>query len=94
MPNDLESYGMEVPTFASGGLVKETGLAVVHEGEYIMPDPGSKAEIGPGDISGQGVINFYFPVEVVIVGTLPEAEKAALEARIWESLGDALERMT
>ena len=42
----------------------------------------------------QGVVNYYFPVEVVIVGSLPEEEKAAIEARIWENLGDALERMT
>jgi hypothetical protein len=94
MPNDFESDGMEVPTFASGGFVKETGLAVVHEGEYITPAPGSVAEIGTADMTGQGVINYYFPIEIVIVGTLPEEEKAGLEARIWESLGDALERMT
>jgi hypothetical protein len=94
MPNDFESDGMEVPKFQSGGFVRETGLALVHEGEYITPAPGSEAEIGPADMTGQGVINYYFPVEVVIVGTLPEEEKAGLEARIWESLGDALERMT
>jgi hypothetical protein len=32
-------------------------------------------------------------VEVVIVGSLPEEERAALEAHTWESLGEALERM-
>ena len=42
----------------------------------------------------QEVVNYYFPVEVVIVGGLPEEEHAAIEARIWESLGDALERIT
>jgi hypothetical protein len=95
MPNDFEPDEMEeMPMFQSGGFVKETGLAIVHEGEYIMPAPGSEAEIEPAHMTGQGVINYYFPVEVVIAGSLPEEERAAIETRIWESLGDALERMS
>jgi hypothetical protein len=72
--------------FASGGFVKETGL--------IMPAPGSEAEIEPAAMTTQGVINYYFPVEVVVVGSLPEEERTVLEARIWERFSDALERMT
>ena len=95
MANNFElEGGEELPMFQSGGFVKETGLALVHEGEYIMPAPGSEAEIEAGHMTGQGVINYYFPVEVVIVGSLPEEERAALEARIWESLSSALERMS
>jgi hypothetical protein len=94
MPNAFESDELEVPMFQSGGFVRETGLAIVHEGEYILPAPGSEAEIEPAPLAGQDVINYYFPVEVVIVGSLPEEERAALEARIWESLADALERMS
>jgi hypothetical protein len=95
MTNKFEPDEMEeVPSFQSGGFVKETGLAVVHEGEYIKPSPGSEAEIEPAQMTAQGVVNYYFPVEVVIVGGLPEEERAVLEARIWESLGDALERMS
>ena len=82
---------MMVPRFAAGGFVRETGLAIVHEGEYIKPAPGSEAEIETAPAT-QGVINYYFPVEVVIVG-LPEEERVAMETRIWENLGDALERM-
>lgn len=93
MPNEFEPDEMEMPMFESGGFVKETGLAVVHEGEYIMPAAGSEAKIEPTQMMAQGVVNYYFPVEVVIVGSLPEEEQAAIEARIWESLGDALERM-
>lgn len=94
MANNFEPEGgEELPMFQSGGFVKETGLAVVHEGEYIMPAPGSEAMIEPARMMSQGVVNYYFPVEVVVVGGLPEEEKAAIEARIWESLGDAFERM-
>jgi hypothetical protein len=95
MANNFElEGGEELPMFASGGFVKETGLAVVHEGEYIMPAPGSEAVIEPTAVATEGVINYYFPVEVVVVGSLPEEEKAAIEARIWENLGDAIERVT
>ncbi len=84
---------MEVSAFQTGGRVRETGLAIVHEGEYITPAPGSEAEIEPAATGTNGVINYYFPVEVIMVGSLPEEERAAIETRIWESLGDAMERM-
>lgn len=95
MAKHVEADQMEeLPMFQSGGFVRETGLAVVHEGEYILPAPGSEAQIEPAQLTAQGVVNYYFPIEVVIVGGLPEEEHAAIEARIWESLGNALERMT
>ena len=94
MAADFESDEMIVPTFAGGGLVRETGLAIVHEGEYIIPAPGSEATIESAPAMSEGVVNYYFPVEVVIVGSLPEEERIGLEARIWENLGDALERMS
>lgn len=94
MANNFEPDGAEeLPMFQSGGFVKETGLAVVHEGEYIMPSPGSEASIEPAQMMTQGVTNYYFPVEVVIVGSLPEEELAAIEVRIWRSFGDALNRI-
>jgi hypothetical protein len=93
MPDDFEEE-MTIPGFVTGGRVQETGIALVHEGEYIMPAPGSEAMIEPASLAGEAVVNYYFPVEIVIVGSLPEEERAAIEARIWENLGDALERMS
>ena len=43
--------------------------------------------------SGQNVVNYYFPVEIVIVGGLPEEEHQAIQARLWEKFGDALDRI-
>jgi hypothetical protein len=96
MANNFEPEGgEELPMFQSGGFVKETGLAIMHEkGEYIMAASGSEAMVEPTQMMTQGVVNYYFPVEVVVVGSLTEEEQTAIEARIWESLGDALERMT
>jgi hypothetical protein len=46
----------------------------------------------PVATSSIGVVNYYFPVEVVVSGSLPEWERKNLEARIWQSLSDAMER--
>jgi hypothetical protein len=40
------------------------------------------------------VVNYYFPVEVVVVGGFSEEDHAVIEARIWRNFGDALNRMT
>src|SRR5437588_11400090 len=58
---------------ASVSVVRETGLAVVHRGERISADSDSSAvlEHGPNGL----VVNYYFPVEIVIAGSLPESER-------------------
>jgi hypothetical protein len=95
MPDDFdEEEEMMVPSFQTGGLVRETGIALVHEGEYIMPAEGSEAVIEPAAMASSATVNYYFPVEIVIAGSLPEEERAAIETRIWENLSDALERMS
>ena len=71
MPEDDESVVM--PGFATGGRVERTGIALVHEGEYIVPQPGSEAMISPWP-DGGGLINYYFPVRIEVVGSLPDAE--------------------
>lgn len=96
MPDDQEEDRpdvIKIPAFQEGGLVRETGIALVHEGEYIMPAPGSEASIEPAQMSTQGEVNYYFPVEIVIVGNLPEEERDAIEARVWERLNDELNRL-
>jgi hypothetical protein len=92
MPERNEEDEVPIPSFQAGGRVRETGIALVHEGEFISPASGSEAVIESS--ADAGVINYYFPVEIVMVGSLPEEEYAALETRIWESLGEAMERMT
>jgi hypothetical protein len=93
MPDDFEEDVL-IPGFVTGGRVLETGIALVHEGEQILPAPGSEALIEPTAMAAQAVVNYYFPVEIVIAGSLPEEERAAIEVRIWEHLGEALARMS
>jgi hypothetical protein len=61
-----------VPAFQGGGRVERTGIALVHEGEYVLPALGAEAVIAPEN-AGQ-VINYYFPVQIEIVGTLNEQQ--------------------
>ena len=84
---------INLPAYRSGGIVRETGIALVHEGEFIMPAPGSEATIDPLQASTKGEVNYYFPVEIVFVGSIPESEREAIEARIWERLGEEVERL-
>lgn len=74
--DETETPGLiGVRGFADGGRVERTGIALVHQGEYVVPAPGSEAVISAGEgPRGGAVINYYFPVEVQIVGT-PTAEQ-------------------
>ncbi len=40
----------------------------------------------------EGTINYVFPVEIVVVGTLTEDDHRAIEQRIWGSFSEALSR--
>ncbi len=54
------------PTPSSGARrVERTGLAVVHDDEMIVPAEGSEAVLAQ---TGANVVNYYFPVEIEIIG--------------------------
>jgi hypothetical protein len=85
---DLDDTGaeefLEVPGFAAGGRVERTGIALVHEGEYVVPAAGSEAVISPaGEVA---VINYYFPVQVEVVGSLPDAEVQRVAGYVFDQL--------
>lgn len=73
--------------------VLKTGLTVLHENETVRAASDSEAELEPIELNDQSVINYYFPVEIVIVGSLPEEERELITTRVWEQLGDVLRRM-
>jgi len=61
---DQDSSGQEV-----GGLaarVLNTGIALLHEGELVLPAAGSAAQAEQVIDDTQTVIHYYFPVEVEI----------------------------
>ena len=85
MDEDIDA--LEMRGFAGGGRVDRTGLALVHEGEYIVPATGSEAVISPGSAP---VVNYYFPVQVEVVGTLPDDEVQRVAGYVFDELGREL----
>jgi hypothetical protein len=74
-----------VPGYATGGRVERTGIALVHQGEYIVPDTGSEAVVTPWNGAGP-VVHYYFPVQVEVVGTLPDAEVERVAGYVFAEL--------
>jgi hypothetical protein len=60
--------------------VERTGIALVHEGERIYATEPGKALFAA---EGGQVVNYYFPVEIEIVGP---GSPEALAERIYEAL--------
>ncbi|MFD0278938.1 hypothetical protein ACFVHB_34215 [Kitasatospora sp. NPDC127111] len=71
-----------LPSYDGGGRVERTGIALVHEGEYIVPAAGGEALVAPHDDSGT-VINFHFPVEVQVVGALSDSHVQQVAAHVF-----------
>ena len=92
---DDEAGGLAImPAFQVGGRVERTGIALVHEGEYIMPAPGSEAVISPdGASAAQQPVTWSFPVEVEVVGELSEEHLRAVAAHVFDELDTALRRI-
>lgn len=91
-PREDPSGFIAVPGFASGGRVERTGIALVHEGEWIMPAPGSEAGLEPlpdEALPGQ-VVNYYFPIEVELVGELSEFQRREVAMHVYDELDAAL----
>jgi hypothetical protein len=82
-----------IPGFEAGGLVERTGIALVHEGEYIVPAPGSEAVVSPAgaDARAGQVINYYFPVEVEVLGSLSPEQLQRVAAYVYADLRTELE---
>jgi hypothetical protein len=80
-----------IPGFQLGGRVERTGIALVHEGEHVVPAPGSEAVISPEGAgpAGQPVV-WSFPVEVEVVGRLSEAHLQAVAMHVFDELDIAL----
>lgn len=82
-----------MPAFQVGGRVERTGIALVHEGEYVVPAPGSEAVISPAaGTSGQPVV-WSFPVEVEVIGELSEEHLRTVATHVFDELDTALRRI-
>lgn len=82
-----------IPAFSMGGRVERTGIALVHQGEWIVPAEGSEALVspGPGSVPGAGqAADFRFPVAVDVIGELDETHLQQIAAYVYDDLDAAL----
>lgn len=88
------------PHADTSGRVERTGIALVHEGDIVLPDPGSVAEVAHGPAADSGLpdaraegpdeVHYWFPVEIEVVGQLDPAAADAVVARVYEELSREL----
>jgi hypothetical protein len=87
----LETPGAEAPSplpTEAAEIVERTGIALVHAGEYILPASGSEAVIAAATDSGSSghVVNYYFPVEIEVVGGLSEEQLRVCADFVYDEL--------
>ena len=62
-----------------------------HEGEHIMPAPGSEAQITTYDQANGVVINYYFPVEIEVIGALNDEQIRSVTEYVFDELSRELD---
>jgi len=62
------------------------------DGETGEVQTGSELALSspPYPTEGEGVMNFYFPVEIVVAGSLAPQEREIIQAQIYQDLHDAI----
>jgi hypothetical protein len=79
--------GISIPRLQTGGMVDETGLAVVHEGESVIPEPiTSAAEGGGGGGGGDSTV-----IERIVVNVSGDFDPSDMSKRDVESLADRID---
>jgi hypothetical protein len=61
--------------------VERTGIALVHEGEVVLPAAGSEAAASLVAHEDRVIVNYFFPVEIEVRGAGESIDVDALVAR-------------
>jgi hypothetical protein len=70
--------------------VLETGIALVHEGELILPAAGSEAQAAVAASDARAVIQYHFPVEIEVVGGSQPLDLDVIARYVYERLARRL----
>lgn len=62
----MEETANEHPDGGHAARVLRTGIALVHEGELVLPAAGSEAQAELVADDARAVIHYYFPVEIEV----------------------------
>ncbi len=71
--------------------VRRTGLALVHEGELVLPAAGSEAAASVVVEDDRTVVNYYFPVEIEIRTASSAGDQRSEITRAFASMADGLD---
>lgn len=66
-------------TTGRAAVVTETGIALVHEGEFIYPSPGGEAEVALAEVDSRLAVTVHLPVLVEMVGGAADVDAAVDE---------------
>ena len=69
--------------------VRRTGIALVHQGEVILPAPGAEAVLERG--ADRGGVHYHFPVEIEIIAGAEAIDTDALAERVLARLSHGLD---
>ena len=71
---------------AGAKRVLETGIALVHEGELVLPAAGSEAQAMVVAEDARTVIHYHFPVEIEIRAEDSSVDLAEISRHVYERL--------
>ncbi len=77
----------------TGGIarVTHTGIALVHEGELIVPAQGSEAQADQVAEDERTIVQYYFPVEIEVRDSSGAADPDAVAELVLRRLTKGLE---
>ena len=70
--------------------VLETGIALVHEGELVLPAAGSEAQAEIAGADARAVIEYHFPVEIEVRGEGEPMDLDQIARHVYERLSRRL----
>lgn len=85
--NTIGGGGIDIPRLQVGGMVDETGIAVVHEGESVIPEPLTSAARGGGGGDGGGST----VIERIVVNISGDFDPTNMSKRDVERLADRID---
>jgi hypothetical protein len=76
----------------SAKRVVETGIALVHEGELVLPAAGDEAQAMVAADDARSAIHYHFPVEIEVRGAPEPVDPERLATLVFERLARRLRR--
>jgi hypothetical protein len=73
--------------------VRQTGIALVHEGELVLPAAGSEAQAAQVADDAASIIHYHFPVEIEVRAAPEALDREVLIAEVFDRLVASLDAL-